>query len=615
MIRCRVPAVRFAIVPTDNRTIPFEDLADADLYVGAVYLGGSQGTAADDPLAKLLPVGNQGGFRHAGSPTKGTVLLSVLYTSGAEAEWPDALDPDTGVFTYFGDNRKPGPDLLKTTSGGNILLRNAFDASRGGREGRLSVPPFLLFEKAGIGRAVRFLGLLVPCEPTPDAEDVLTAVRHTVSGQEFENYRARFTVLDTEVVPRSWLTSVLGGADTTNAECPGAWRDWVGEETASAPGASARVLGFAATSPSAAEENPAADNVDGAGTDLSDRDGSERGPGVDQRALLLDALHHLTVHRQDGEAAFYQYVVLLWAISRSSDSARLTVFSVARQSLRELLAPFAIAARVPDPAMPWIALADSPWWQIELPDAPLRQGLRPRDVVHRFDPRAGLSAEAHTLLTGDEHFRREAVAAIAAIGREHPALDLLGRLGLHSHGNSPGADRVVPTAAADTAAGHDLAAGLSVARVTAIAPEIRATETFERDHLGRVQAERRESALQARYLRFLEGQGHTVCRQMIVVPGESSALYTDVFDVTTGELVEVKADNGRMTIRAALGQVLDYARYVPHTSKAVLVPREPLVDLVDLLLRFGVAVVWEEASGGFRRLDPDCRREAVVSAI
>ncbi|MCJ0907035.1 hypothetical protein [Rhodococcus sp. ARC_M6] len=599
-------------MPTDNRTIPFEDLADADLYVGAVYLGGSKGTAGDDPLAKLLPVGNQGGFRHAGSPTRGTVRLSVLYTSGAEAEWPDALDPETGVFTYFGDNRKPGRDLLKTTRGGNILLRNAFAAARADREDRLSVPPFLLFEKAGIGRAVRFLGLLVPCEPSPEAEDVLTVVRHTASGQEFENYRARFTVLDTEVVSRSWLTSVLCGADTTNIECPGAWRDWVGEETASVPGASAGALGSASTSPSTLEDDPAraaAGNGDGAGAALSDRDGSQSSPGRDPRALLLDALHHLTVHRQDGAAAFYQYVVLLWAISRPSSAARLTAFSAARQALGKLLTPFAIAASAPDPAIPWIALADSPWWQIELPDASLRQGLRPRDVVHRFGSRAGLSAEAHTLLARDENFRREAVAAIAAIGREHPALDdLLARLGLNSNGSSPGADRAAPTI--DAPAGHDPAARLSAARVTVIAPEIRTIEMFERDHLGPVHAERRESALQERYLRFLEDQGHTVCRQMIVVPGESSALYTDVFDVTTGELVEVKADSGRATIRAALGQVLDYARHVPHTSKAVLVPDEPGADLVDLLLRFGVAVVWEGVSGGYRRLDPDCRRQA-----
>jgi len=604
-------------VPTDNRSVPFEDLADADLYVGAVYLGGSQGTAADDPLAKLLPVGNQGGFRHAGSPTKGTVRLSVLYTSGAEAEWPDALDPETGVFTYFGDNRKPGRDLLKTSRGGNILLRNAFAAVCAAREGRLSVPPFLLFEKAGNGRAVRFLGLLVPCEPTPEAEDVLTVVRHTASGQEFENYRARFTVLDTEVVPRSWLTSILGGADTTNIECPGAWRDWVGEETASVPGASAGALGSVSTSPSAVEDDPAraavaaADTIDRVGADLPDRDGSERSPDGNQRVLLLDALHHLTVHRRDGAAAFYQYVVLLWAISRSSDSARVTAFSGARESLGELLAPFEIAGSAPDPAMPWIALADSPWWEIELPDPSLRQGLRPRDVVRRFDPAAGLSAEAHALLLRDEHFRREAVAAIAAIGREHPGVDdLLARLGLKSSGSRPGADRTAPTAAADAEGQHDPAAGLSAARVTAIAPEIRTTEMFERDHLGPVQAERRESALQERYLRYLEGQGHKVCRQKIVVPGESSALYTDVFDVTTCELVEVKADSGRATIRAALGQVLDYARHVPHSSKAVLVPDEPGADLVDLLLRFGVAVVWEGVSGGFLRLDPDCRRQA-----
>jgi hypothetical protein len=74
-------------------TVPFDDLPTADLTVESVYLGGTKGHARDDPLARLLPVGNQGGFRYKGSPRKNSVQLAVLYTSGAEIDWPDNLDP------------------------------------------------------------------------------------------------------------------------------------------------------------------------------------------------------------------------------------------------------------------------------------------------------------------------------------------------------------------------------------------------------------------------------------------------------------------------------------------------------------------------------------------
>jgi len=67
--------------------ISFDDLATTDLRVDTVYLGGTRGDAGDDPLARLLPVGNQGGFRYKGSPSKNSVQLAVLYTSGSEADW------------------------------------------------------------------------------------------------------------------------------------------------------------------------------------------------------------------------------------------------------------------------------------------------------------------------------------------------------------------------------------------------------------------------------------------------------------------------------------------------------------------------------------------------
>lgn len=88
--------------------VPFDQLTAANLTVERVYQGGTAGNWADDPLAQLLPVGNQGGFRTNGSPAKDEVKLAVLFTSGAEPDWPDVLDVYTGSFTYYGDNRSPG---------------------------------------------------------------------------------------------------------------------------------------------------------------------------------------------------------------------------------------------------------------------------------------------------------------------------------------------------------------------------------------------------------------------------------------------------------------------------------------------------------------------------
>jgi hypothetical protein len=107
--------------------VDFGQLAGADLGVDRIYKGGSAGNAGDDPLSRLLPgVGNQGGFRMYGSPIRDMVKLVVLYTSGAEPDWPDALDPYTGTFTYFGDNRSPGRELHDTPRKGNLMLSQSF---------------------------------------------------------------------------------------------------------------------------------------------------------------------------------------------------------------------------------------------------------------------------------------------------------------------------------------------------------------------------------------------------------------------------------------------------------------------------------------------------------
>lgn len=212
---------------TDTPHFTFESLPGADLLIDTTYEGGKSGTSADDPLARLLPVGNQGGFRYAGSSRSGTVRLVALYSTGSEVDWPDSLDPQTGAFVYYGDNRRPGRALHDTARGGNLLLRRAFDAVHADSDARRRVPPFLLFEKVGeSGRKISFRGLLAPGGQSLSSDEDLVAIWRSSRGERFQNYRAIFTVLDVPRVTREWINELLAG-ESLGPACPTAWHRWV----------------------------------------------------------------------------------------------------------------------------------------------------------------------------------------------------------------------------------------------------------------------------------------------------------------------------------------------------------------------------------------------------
>src|SRR6266850_2897769 len=104
------------------------DLSSADLIVDRVYGGSRKGNSGDDPLPSLLGVDNGAGFRHLGKrPALHTLKLLVLITNLNNPDWPDRLDHETGLFTYFGDNQKPGRELHDTPRQGNQILRNLFE--------------------------------------------------------------------------------------------------------------------------------------------------------------------------------------------------------------------------------------------------------------------------------------------------------------------------------------------------------------------------------------------------------------------------------------------------------------------------------------------------------
>lgn len=114
------------------------------------------------------------------------------------------------------------------------------------------------------------------------------------------------------------------------------------------------------------------------------------------------------------------------------------------------------------------------------------------------------------------------------------------------------------------------------------------------------EAERREQRLVHELETYLRRRDHDVSRKRIVPPGEVRPLFTDLFDATTGTLVEAKGSVERNSIRMAIGQLADYKRFVEGGQPqhlAVLVPSPPREDLRDLLTSQGVELIYPSSDG------------------
>jgi len=132
------------------------------------------------------------------------------------------------------------------------------------------------------------------------------------------------------------------------------------------------------------------------------------------------------------------------------------------------------------------------------------------------------------------------------------------------------------------------------ARVRVVPSETVGEADHERLPITGVRAQRREAKLVESYEVFLSESGHESARLRIDVPGGTSSFVTDVFDVTARVLYEAKASTDRMTVRLAIGQLLDYLRFVPEARGALLLPADPGEDLASLVETCGLAVTWPE---------------------
>jgi len=204
----------------------FSELSTADLNIDAIYKGGSKGNSSDDIFTKLFKgVGNMGGFRTLKSFTEPTLL--ILVSDGSKAEWPDFLDIETGIFTYYGDNRTPGYSLLNTSKKGNKCLENLFNWTHVGGDKRKKIPPIFVFIKEGKkGIDYRFRGLVVPGNPIFSQTEDLVSVWKSTNGKRFQNYKAIFSILSIDKISRKWIIDIQSG-NTFSKNCPEVWKKWI----------------------------------------------------------------------------------------------------------------------------------------------------------------------------------------------------------------------------------------------------------------------------------------------------------------------------------------------------------------------------------------------------
>jgi hypothetical protein len=209
------------------------------LRVDGSYRDLANWTHEDDEFNKFFRfsdgrgITNAQGFRPKSRSGGSTAITDcgfcLLITTLREPEWPDALERDSGVFTYYGDNREPGTAIADTHIGGNRLLELVFERLHDGY--RHSIPPFLCFQKyvsADGGTYMRFLGLAVPGAQGMSSLDDLVAVWRRKGDERFLNYKATFTILDAAEVSHTWLDSIVSGEEAFAAtDCPPTYLRWV----------------------------------------------------------------------------------------------------------------------------------------------------------------------------------------------------------------------------------------------------------------------------------------------------------------------------------------------------------------------------------------------------
>jgi hypothetical protein len=206
------------------------------LYIDASLRNTNRPSSPEEEFDKFfrfrdgLGINNTSGFRPKSKLNHETNIencaFCVLVTTFEELEWPDHLDLENGLFTYFGDKRSEG-DLHKTRMGGNRYLKHMFEKLHTGD--RDEIAPTLVFQKLKIsGKSyMKFLGLAAPGARGHSAFEDLVAVWRVQDSTRFQNYRAKFTILKTRSIDREWLEDLVQGVGSSSRKAPVEWTKWI----------------------------------------------------------------------------------------------------------------------------------------------------------------------------------------------------------------------------------------------------------------------------------------------------------------------------------------------------------------------------------------------------
>lgn len=202
----------------------YEELESSPLIPGATYKGGNSGNIGDEPISKLLPVGNAGGFRPIGATSD--CRFVALVSTGNKNLWPDAISDGGETYVYYGDNDRPGVNPLDTPRKGNALLKRAFELSYGIADQRRKSPIFLIFHKTGLSRDFQFLGFALAGAPKLPLSTALTEVSVETEDGQIRNYKATLTVITDWELSRVQLDEWIKQPDDLS-NAPEGYLTWI----------------------------------------------------------------------------------------------------------------------------------------------------------------------------------------------------------------------------------------------------------------------------------------------------------------------------------------------------------------------------------------------------
>jgi len=137
--------------------------------------------------------------------------------------------------------------------------------------------------------------------------------------------------------------------------------------------------------------------------------------------------------------------------------------------------------------------------------------------------------------------------------------------------------------------------------VETIPPAASESDSAEFDRITTVPIIQREGQLRAQFEEYLQvTHKHKVAYYEIPTP--TTVIYSDTADLTAQIIYEAKGSAERMAVRLAIGQVLDYGRYVEGARLALLLPEAPAPDMLPLLEFLGIGCVVKSGPSEFTDL-------------